>query len=88
MRWLLPMIKNHRCYTTAPTLVTLKTDFRIMLINVLDTTVTGPLILAKFCRVKFLTNERIRVVFPTFGGPTSATIKGGGSRGVRSIDGI
>lgn len=40
-----------------------------------------------FCRVKFLIRQRIRVLFPTLGGPTTTITIGGGSRGVRSTTG-
>ena len=53
-----------------------------------ETRVTGPCILLRFCLVKFLTRHRITVVLPTFGGPTTATMYGGGSNGVRSTTGI
>lgn len=50
--------------------------------------VTGPHISPSFCRVKFLIRQRIRVLFPTLGGPTTTTTTGGGSRGVRSTTGM
>lgn len=53
-----------------------------------DTIVTGPLIVVRGCLVKFLIIPLINVVLPTFGGPTTATIIGGGSNGVRSTRGI
>lgn len=53
-----------------------------------DTMVMGPHISASFCRVKFLIRQRIKVLFPTFGGPTTTITIGGGSRGVRSTRGM
>ena len=35
--------------------------------------VTGPWMLVRVCRVKFLTRHFIRVLFPTFGGPWAET---------------
>jgi hypothetical protein len=49
--------------------------------------VTGPRISVNFCRVKFLIKHFINKLFPTLAGPTSATMTGGGSRGVRSTSG-
>lgn len=53
-----------------------------------ETMVTGPRISASFCRVKFFIRQRIKVLFPTFGGPTTTITIGGGSRGVRSTRGM
>lgn len=53
-----------------------------------DTIVTGPLISLNFCLVKFRIRHRIKVLFPTFGGPITTTTIGGGSSGVRSTTGI
>ena len=53
-----------------------------------DTTVTGPCIVDNLCLVKFLIKQRIRVLLPTLGGPTTAITIGGGSSGVRSTTGI
>lgn len=53
-----------------------------------DTTVTGPVMVVNGCLVKFLINDRIRVVFPTFDGPTTAITIGGGSSGERSTIGM
>jgi hypothetical protein len=50
--------------------------------------VTGPCIDVIFCRVKFFIKAWSRVVFPTLGGPTMATMIGGGSWGVLSTSGI
>lgn len=52
-----------------------------------ETIVTGPHMSVSFCRVKFLIRQRIRVLFPTLGGPTTTITIGGGSRGVRSTTG-
>jgi hypothetical protein len=52
------------------------------------TTVTGPLISFSVCLVYLRTRDLTRVLFPTPGGPTMATIIGGGmSLGVRSTRG-
>ena len=48
------------------------------------TTVTGPLMSASVCFVKRLTSDRISVLLPTCGGPTTATTMGGGSSGLRT----
>lgn len=53
-----------------------------------ETTVTGPQISASFWRVKFLIKQRIRVLFPTLGGPTTTISTGGGSEGLRSTPGM
>ena len=53
-----------------------------------ETMVTGPKIVLSFCLVKFRIRHRIRVDFPTFGGPTTAIRIGGGSTGVLSTTGI
>lgn len=50
--------------------------------------VTGPWMDVIFCRVKFFMSAWSSVDFPTFGGPTMATMIGGGSSGVRSTNGI
>jgi hypothetical protein len=50
--------------------------------------VTGPCMDVIFCRVKFFIRAWSRVVFPTLGGPTMATMIGGGSNGVLSTNGI
>lgn len=52
------------------------------------TRVMGPWMDVTFCRVKFFIRACSRVVFPTLGGPTMATMIGGGSRGVLSTNGI
>ena len=49
--------------------------------------VTGPLMSAMVCLVKFFSRECIRVVLPTLGGPTTATTYGGGSTGLLSTSG-
>ena len=52
------------------------------------TTVTGPWIWLRVCLVYLLIRDFIRVVLPTPGGPTTATMTGGGwSSGVRSTRG-
>ena len=38
--------------------------------------------------MKFLIKQFMRVDFPTFGGPTIATMTGGGSKGVLSTCGM
>lgn len=53
-----------------------------------ETIVTGPHISPSFCRVKFLIRQRIRVLFPTLGGPTTTISTGGGSEGLRSTPGM
>lgn len=53
-----------------------------------EITVTGPFMVVRGCLVKHFIRQWISVVFPTLGGPTTTTIIGGGSRGVRSITGI
>lgn len=53
-----------------------------------ETMVTGPRMSASFCRVKFFIRQRINVLFPTFGGPTTTMTMGGGSRGLRSTRGM
>lgn len=54
-----------------------------------DTTMEiGPLILVTLVRVKFLIRLLMSVDFPTFGGPTTAMIIGGGSSGVASTSGM
>jgi hypothetical protein len=51
-------------------------------------TVTGPLISFSVCLVYLRTRDLTRVLFPTPGGPTTATMTGGGaSSGVRSTRG-
>lgn len=51
-------------------------------------TVTGPLISFSVCLVYLRTRDLTRVLFPTPGGPTTATMTGGGeSPGVRSMRG-
>lgn len=51
-------------------------------------TVTGPLISLSVCLVYLRTRDLTRVLFPTPGGPTTATMTGGGaSPGVRSTRG-
>lgn len=49
---------------------------------------TGPHISPSFWRVKFLIKQRIRVLFPTLGGPTTTISTGGGSEGLRSTPGM
>lgn len=53
-----------------------------------ETTVTGPLMEVRGCLVKFFIKHWISVVLPTFGGPTTTTRIGGGSKGVLSTTGI
>lgn len=52
------------------------------------TTVIGPLIFVTFVLVKLFIKLLIKVVLPTFGGPTTAIKIGGGSSGVLSTNGI
>lgn len=51
------------------------------------TTVKGPMGCERVCFVYLRISDFINVVFPTPGGPTTATTKGGGSSGILSTRG-
>lgn len=51
------------------------------------TMVSGPVGCESVCLVYLRTRDFMRVVFPTPGGPTTATTRGGGSEGMRSTSG-
>lgn len=90
-----PKLASHRSKTKSATLAksiieltSLLHSIRVILRFFPVTTVTGPLMSVN----GDLVNSRIRllitVLFPTFGGPTTTTRIGGGSRGFRSTSGI
>lgn len=60
----------------------------VIVTSIPETTVTGPLMSDSLCFVKFRIKHFMSVVFPTFGGPTIAIIRGGGSTAERSTIGI
>lgn len=63
-------------------------EYKRTITNAPDTIVTGPEMSESFCLVKFLIRQRMSVLLPTFGGPITTTTTGGGSKGVRSTNGI
>lgn len=85
----LPSIMSRTRSTTFPRSIillrSLPHSMKVILLVFPDTTVIGPCGSLRLCLVYLFTNDRIKVDFPTPGGPTNPTMIGGGGNRPSSI---